>query len=177
MDISGPEVESVAMQLLPKSVKDRLIVPEPTVTCSSSLPEVNVKQLKSLHNVFSEKTKEVVVNALKHCTSDDELSAVLNAVKKRNEALQGVTIRNVKNWIRSRVSKATANRGNKNSESSGCGPVLTDVQKSKKLGLISDEQHIVLDEDELIKVENNDFHEISEDEEEEEEEGNEDEDF
>ena len=111
MDISGPEVERVAMQLLPKSLKNRLIVPEPTVTCTSSLPEVNVKQLKSLHHVFSAKTKEVVVNALKHCTSDDEMSAVLNAVKKRKEALQGITIKNVKNWIQSRTSTATARRG------------------------------------------------------------------
>ena len=62
MDISGPEVERVAMQLLPKSLKNRLIVPEPTVTCTSSLPEDNVKQLKSLHHVFSAKTKLHIFN-------------------------------------------------------------------------------------------------------------------
>ena len=66
------------------------------------------------------------------------------------------------------------------SESSGCGPVPIDVQKAKDLGLIFDEDHIVLDEDELIEaaieVENNDFQEISEDEDEEEAEDEEEED-
>jgi hypothetical protein len=70
------------------------------------------KKFKSVR-VFAPKAKKLVLDAVKHCSSDKQIADVLTAIKNVNRGLSGVTVDNVKRWSRTAESQQRLRRGRK----------------------------------------------------------------
>jgi hypothetical protein len=79
-------------------VKDAL--KDDGIEFSQAVPDAACRAaIIATNSVFSKKQKAIIVEAVKHCTSDKELTEAVDAIKRNSEAFRGLNKRNVQNWI------------------------------------------------------------------------------
>jgi hypothetical protein len=115
MGITKLEMESIAISLLHPAKKQLLMKPavaSPVASTSYSLPEA-MKRKFHFVRVFTPQVKKLVADAVRHCKSDAEISSVVSAIKNVNKGLAGMSLRNVKCWLKREDIKQKLRRGRK----------------------------------------------------------------